>query len=182
MQEVINSNIVASEWLNTERPISLSDFKGKVVVIHAFQMLCPGCVTHGLPQASLIDESFPKDKVQVIGLHSVFEHHDVMTVNALRAFVSEFKISFPIAVDKSTTDSHIPQTMQNWQLQGTPSLILFDRNGRLRLNHFGRMADIQVGSLITELVVDAGYNALPIGEEVGGEEKENDCLSGQCAL
>ena len=32
-------------WLNTPKPISLPDLPGRVVVIEAFQMLCPdsGC-------------------------------------------------------------------------------------------------------------------------------------------
>ena len=39
------------QWFNTDTPISLTDLRGKIVVIEAFQMLCPGCVTHGLPLA-----------------------------------------------------------------------------------------------------------------------------------
>lgn len=41
-----------SEWLNTPQPISLAPLRGRVVVLHAFQMLCPACVAHGLPPAA----------------------------------------------------------------------------------------------------------------------------------
>lgn len=41
----------AAEWLNSDRPPSLADFRGRVLAVEAFQMLCPGCVLHGLPQA-----------------------------------------------------------------------------------------------------------------------------------
>ena len=36
-----------TDWLNTDEPVSLGALRGKVVVIEAFQMLCPGCVSHG---------------------------------------------------------------------------------------------------------------------------------------
>ncbi|KDB98015.1 primosomal protein N' family protein, partial [Bordetella bronchiseptica D993] len=38
-------------WLNTPEPLELARLRGQVVVLHAFQMLCPGCLAHGLPQA-----------------------------------------------------------------------------------------------------------------------------------
>lgn len=39
------------QWFNTEEPPTLAGLRGRVVVLHAFQMLCPGCVRSGLPQA-----------------------------------------------------------------------------------------------------------------------------------
>ena len=68
--------------LNTHKPIRLTELKGNVVVIHAFQMLCPDCVSHGIPQASAIHELYQQENLQVVGLHPVFEHHQVMTVDA----------------------------------------------------------------------------------------------------
>jgi peroxiredoxin len=139
-------------WLNTTTPLSLEQLKGKIVVIHAFQMLCPGCVSHGLPQASNIYNLYNKEQVQVIGLHTVFEHHNVMTIGALRAFVHEYRLAFPIAIDRPSDASFIPHTMARYHMQGTPTLIIIDKNGFLRANHFGRMSDLQVGSIIGGLL------------------------------
>ncbi len=47
-----------SQWFNTQTPVTLADLRGRVVVIEAFQMLCPGCVSHGLPQAQRIVDAF----------------------------------------------------------------------------------------------------------------------------
>ena len=30
-------------WLNTAEPLGLERLRGRVVLLHAFQMLCPGC-------------------------------------------------------------------------------------------------------------------------------------------
>lgn len=40
-----------TDWFNTGgRALQLEDLRGRVVVLHAFQMPCPGCVQHGLGQ------------------------------------------------------------------------------------------------------------------------------------
>jgi peroxiredoxin len=75
------------KWFNTKKPIQLSDLRGKVVVLHTFQMLCPGCVMYGLPQAQKIYNMFPKKDVAVIGLHTVFEHHDAYCTRGIHSRV-----------------------------------------------------------------------------------------------
>jgi hypothetical protein len=145
----------AVAWLNTPEPMPLSEQRSKIVVIHAFQMLCPGCVTHGIPQASAIHDLYARSDVQVIGLHSVFEHHKVMNIDALKAFVAEYLLAFPIAVDRPSDSSPIPKTMTAYDMKGTPTLVVLDKNGRVRLNHFGRLGDMQVGSIIGSLLAES---------------------------
>ncbi|MBN8984956.1 MAG: TlpA family protein disulfide reductase, partial [Rhizobiales bacterium] len=62
-------------WLNTPEPITLVGLRGRVVIVEAFQMLCPGCAQQALPQLTRIQETFSTDDVMVLGLHTVFEHH-----------------------------------------------------------------------------------------------------------
>ena len=57
-----------AQWFNTREPLSLESLRGRVVLLHAFQMLCPGCVEHGIPQARRVHEAFSPDQVTVIGL------------------------------------------------------------------------------------------------------------------
>ncbi|WP_277587920.1 hypothetical protein [Pseudomonas chlororaphis] len=76
-------------WFNTPEPLSLERLRGKVVVLEAFQMLCPGCVSEGLPQAQRAQATFSPQQVAVIGLHTVFEHHQAMTPVSLEAFLYE---------------------------------------------------------------------------------------------
>lgn len=144
-----------SQWLNAEAPLTLAALRGRVVVLHAFQMLCPACVSHGLPQAARIHAAFGTDDVAVIGLHTVFEHHAVMTPEALRAFVHENRLAFPIGIDQPAAQGRIPLTMQAYALRGTPSLVLVDRRGRRRLSHFGHLDDLRVGALLGQLVGEA---------------------------
>ncbi|MFC5473616.1 redoxin domain-containing protein [Paraherbaspirillum soli] len=143
-----------SQWLNSRQAITLEQLRGKVVVLHAFQMLCPGCVSHGIPQALAVHRTFPQESVAVIGLHSVFEHHEAMTAVSLKAFIHEYKLSFPIAIDQAAAVGPVPLTMQAYGLRGTPSLVLIDKAGYVRLHHFGRVDDLQLGALIGQLLAE----------------------------
>ena len=148
-----------STWLNSSKPITIAALRGRVVVVHSFQMLCPGCVTNGLPQAERVRQQFSASEVAVIGLHTVFEHHGAMTVEALQAFVFEYRWSFPIGVDMPGTSGSVPRTMERYGLQGTPSLIVLDRQGFIRFHQFGHVDDLKLGALIGNL----------LGEEHDGE-------------
>ncbi len=148
--------LAVSRWFNTAEPISLDDLTGRVVAIEAFQMLCPGCVSHGLPQAQRIATTFAGD-VTVLGLHTVFEHHEAMGPVSLEAFLHEYRIGFPVGIDAHDATGGTPVTMQRYQLRGTPSLIVIDRAGRIRLNAFGHIDDLTVGATLARLVDEAPH-------------------------
>ena len=143
--------LAVTRWFNTAGSPTLAALRGEVVVIEAFQMLCPGCVSHGLPQAQRIQQAFG-DEVTVLGLHTVFEHHEAMTPVSLEAFLHEYHITFPVGVDAHQAGSTLPITMGRYQLRGTPSLLLIDRAGRLRLNAFGQVDDLPLGAILARLI------------------------------
>lgn len=143
-------------WLNTPVPLSLWGLRGRVVVLHAFQMLCPGCVLHGVPQAQRIHDLFDPGDVQVIGLHTVFEHHDAMREASLKAFLHEFRVTFPVGIDRHAPGDTMPLTMAGYAMRGTPTLLLIDRAGRLRAHQFGQADDMAVGAQIARLVAESG--------------------------
>ena len=151
--------IIAADWINTPKPLSLAELRGKIVVIEAFQMLCPGCVMHGLPLAQNIQSTFPKDRVQVLGLHSVFEHHSAMEKHALEAFAHEYRLTFPIAIDQPIEPGPVPATMRAWQLRGTPSMLIIGPDGDLVAHYFGQISELIVGAQIGALLDGAGRSS-----------------------
>lgn len=142
--------IRAERWFNTDTALSLEALRGKVVVLHAFQMLCPGCVSHAVPQARRLHEiARCIDTLAVVGIHTVFEHHAAMGPVSLEAFLHEYKITFPVAVDSAATDGGpIPQTMAAYGFQGTPSTVVIDREGRIVRSSFGAEDDLVLGLFI----------------------------------
>ena len=142
----------AVRWFNTDEAPSLASLRGKVVVLHAFQMLCPGCVAKALPQMQQVHEIFPAEHVAVVGLHTVFEHHAAMTPISLEAFIHEYRLTHPIGVDRPGENDPIPRTMRTYGFRGTPSLVLIDRAGFIRHHAFGGVADLALGAHIAGLM------------------------------
>jgi peroxiredoxin len=139
-----------SEWIHSDH-LDLADLRGRVVVLEAFQMLCPGCVGHALPQALRLVRTFGRD-LAVIGLHTVFEHHEAMTPVALRAFLYQYRIAFPVGVDVHEGRRPEPVTFSRYDMQGTPTTVLIDRDGRLRAQHLGAVDDMPLGAAVARLL------------------------------
>ncbi len=143
-----------SRWFNTSPDLTLEALRGRVILLHAFQMLCPGCVSHGTPQAERAHRMFKNTDLSVIGLHTVFEHHAAMTPVSLAAFIHEYQLTYPIGVDREISGSPIPATMQKYQMRGTPSTILIGRDGRICYQGFGQEDDLALGMRIGSLLAD----------------------------
>lgn len=170
-----------SAWLNTPAPVTLANLSGKVILLEVFQMLCPGCVQFSLPQAGRARETFATDDLAVIGLHSVFEHHEAQgTEAALKAFLHEYRIGFPVGIDRANPAGSLPHTMAAYNLQGTPTTLLIDRAGRLRSHHFGHVTDLRLGAEIQSLVGEA--SPAPPPPPASEVSPADDCASGRCAV
>ncbi len=166
--------LAVSRWFNTAEPLTLNKLRGRIVILHAFQMLCPGCVAHGTPQAEKLHRIMrDNDDVAVIGLHAVFEHHAAMTPVSLEAFIHEYRLSMPIAVDQAGDGTPIPVTMQRYSMRGTPTTIIIDRAGRIRHHGFGQDDDLALGLRVGALLAE------PISDR--GNSPSEGCTAGVCS-
>jgi peroxiredoxin len=142
-------------WLNTDVPPTLKDLKGKVVMLAAFQQHCPGSIKHGLPQAVRLSKTFNDDEVVIIGLNTPFEQTETQTKAALDAFIAEHGLSFAVALDKAGDKGDLPKTMEAYEIQGTPTILIFDRQGRLRRHYLGQVDDLRIGAEVMALTIEA---------------------------
>lgn len=149
-----------SKWFNSEKSIALEQLKGRVVVVGAFQMLCPGCVAHSIPQLKKLHDLSKNIPLTVIGLHTVFEHHQAMQPHALEAFIHEYHLSFPIGVAAYAGDNPMPKTMTDWHMRGTPSTFVFSESGEQCLHQFGHVDDLPLGMVVGQLLAAANSPAL----------------------
>ena len=156
-----------SRWFNTGASnagasdadtLTLASLRGRPVFLHAFQMLCPGCVQHAVPQSLKVAAAFAHTDLAIVGLHTVFEHHHAMGPEALAVYLHENRIGYPVGVDAYRDDdpaAHpLPLTMQAYAMQGTPTLCLVDRRGQLRRQHFGLLDDMRLGAEIATLLAE----------------------------
>lgn len=152
--------LLVHAWFNTDRPLTLECLRGRVVVLAAFQVLCPTSIASGVPQARRIYETFAPSDVAVIGMHTTFEHHDAFSPAVLKAFIQEYRLKFPIALDQPNPAGPIPNTMERYKMRGTPSLVLIDRHGVVRKHAFGAVDDLRIGAEIGALTQESQTAAL----------------------
>ena len=145
--------LVVDRWFNSDQPITLEGLRGRIVVLHAFQMLCPGCVATAIPQARRLHEIAKSvEGLVILGIHTVFEHHAAMTPVSLEAFLHEYRIEFPVAVDRPAPEGPIPQTLAAYGFRGTPSTVSIDREGRIARHSFGAEDDLALGLILGNLL------------------------------
>lgn len=74
-------------------------------------------------------------------------------------------------------------TMQDYGLRGTPSVVVFDRHGRVRLNHFGQIDDLQLGAVIGQLLAEApAQPTVDAGDRATHQTDAPACAGGVCAV
>lgn len=107
-------------WFNVERPLMLSDLKGRLVVLDFWTFCCINCF-HVQPTLKKLEESFPGELV-VIGIHSPkFDHERDPGVVAQA--IARYDITHPVV--------HDPQ-MRLWQDYGVrawPTLVFISPDG-----------------------------------------------------
>ena len=189
------------EWVSGPST-NISNELGKPILIKVFQVNCPGCFTHGIPEVLEIRNKFSDSPLLTWGLATAFEDFHLNTLENLKLLIDsgevvgetletlsargmlnnnclDYSIPFPVAWDKVVSyqpadyltaakqfiEKDFPQfdsfpvknqklitdqglsyfkqkkfearTFEAYQLKGTPSILLIDKNGILRGKWFG---------------------------------------------
>jgi hypothetical protein len=69
-------------------PLSISELHGRVVLLEVFQVNCPGCFVHALPEVLHLHQAYLDQGLTVIGLATAFEDFDKNTLQNLQRLVS----------------------------------------------------------------------------------------------
>ncbi len=135
-------------WLNTDKPLTLSDLKGKVVLVDFWTYTCINCI-RTLPFVTGWDQKYRDQGLVVIGVHSPEFEFEKKTTNVEDA-IKRFKIKYPVVQDN---DFAIWRSYNNhyW-----PAKYLIDSQGRIRYSHFGEGAYEETERIIQELLREAG--------------------------
>jgi len=122
-----------SEWIQGT-PTSLEKEKDHIVLVEVFQVNCPGCFMHAIPEAIEIYNKYKDEGVRVLGIATAFEDFDKNTLENLKMLAETgevigetknalsmygqlrdgnklpFKIPFPLGMDNLTkVDGNISQ-------------------------------------------------------------------------
>lgn len=76
-------NFGVSEWVQGV-PTNFDQEKDHIVLVEVFQVNCPGCFMHALPEAIEIYNKYKDEGVRVIGIATAFEDFDKNTLENLK--------------------------------------------------------------------------------------------------
>jgi len=121
-------------WLNTDHPLTLSELKGRVVLLNFWVFTCYNC-TNTVPSLVDFDRKYRQQGLTLVGIHTpefppyAGEHDRGNVERALK----KYGIEYPVAQDNDT---------RTWDLYGIrywPSFVLIDKRGDIRYEGYGEL-------------------------------------------
>src|SRR5262245_13127618 len=107
-------------WLNTGKPLTLKDLKGKVVLLDFWTLCCINCI-HVMPDIEKLEKKYANELV-VIGVHSAkFENEK--NSESIRKAILRYGLRHPVVND---ADQKIWDT---YGCNSWPTLVLIDPEG-----------------------------------------------------
>src|SRR5258708_7517653 len=100
----------AYDWFNTDKPISLADLKGRVIVLDFWTLCCINCI-HTLPELAKLEKKYPNELV-VIGVHSPKFENEKNT-ESIRKAILRYQGTHPVVNDanRKTSGSYPADSM-----------------------------------------------------------------------
>lgn len=145
-------------WVNSE-PRSLTDFRGKVVLLDFWTYSCVNCI-RTLPQLREWQFKYADDGLVILGIHTPEFEFEKLEANVARAS-SELGVTWPVALDNEYV------TWDNYRNVFWPTKYLVDSRGRLRHYKVGEGGYAAFEEKVRELLVERGADLddAPLSQE-----------------
>lgn len=144
-------------WLNVQKPLTLADLKGKVVLLDFWTYCCINCM-HIVPDLKKLEAKYQKELV-IIGVHSAKFENERDAEN-IRQAILRYEIEHPVVNDSN---------FAIWDAYGArawPTLVLIDPEGYVVGSDTGEghyeILDKLIGQLISEYRSKKLMNETPI--------------------
>jgi cytochrome c biogenesis protein CcdA/thiol-disulfide isomerase/thioredoxin len=134
-------------WLNSE-PLNLASLKGKVILVDFWTYSCINCI-RTLPFVTGWYEKYKDQGLVVVGVHTPEFEFEKKTANVQNA-LKTYQITYPVAQDNSYV------TWNNFNNSYWPAKYLIDKEGHLRMFHFGEGDYKETEKAIQSLLAETG--------------------------
>lgn len=109
-------------WVNTDKPYSLKDFRGKFVLLDFWTFGCINC-QHIVPDLKRLEEEY-KNELIVVGVHSAKFTGEKAT-NTIKKAISKFGINHPVVNDADF------KVWDSYGVNAWPTVVLIDPEGKV---------------------------------------------------
>ena len=133
------------DWLNTERPLTLTELRGKIVILDFWTYGCINCI-HVIPDLKRLEEKYAEELV-VIGVHSAKFANEGETDN-IRQIILRYELDHPVINDNN---------FAVWQTYGAnawPTFVIIDPVGNVLGFHSGEGIYDLFDQVITGMIAE----------------------------
>ncbi len=131
------------DWVNVERPLTLADLHGRLIVLDFWTQCCINCL-HMLPELHRLEEMFPENVV-VIGVHAAKFTAEEDSAN-VRAACQQFGIAHPV-VNDARHDLWDQYAVRAW-----PTLVFVDPRGKVIGQQGGELHFPALGQVVEAML------------------------------
>jgi len=149
-------------WFNSS-PLTLSELKGKVVIIDFWTYSCINC-QRTLPYLTKWYDLYKDKGLVIIGVHSPEFEFEKSEKNVAAA-IKDFRLIYPIVQDNNF------ETWRTYNNRYWPAKYFIDKEGYVRYTHFGEGAYDESERVIQELLKETG--AADFSSDINNPELKN---------
>ncbi|MGD1913140.1 MAG: thioredoxin-like domain-containing protein [Rivularia sp. (in: cyanobacteria)] len=130
-------------WLNTDKPFSLKQLRGKVVILHFWTYCCINCL-HVLPDLKYLERKYNYSAI-VLGIHSA-KFDNEKEIENIRQAILRYNIEHPVLIDKDF------RVWQEYTVRAYPTFAIVDPQGYLVTSLTGEGKRQILDELIVKLI------------------------------
>ncbi|MDQ3754534.1 MAG: redoxin family protein [Acidobacteriota bacterium] len=133
-------------WINSE-PTTLEDLRERVVLVDFWTLGCYNC-RNTLPTLKRLDAEYRTKGLTIVGVHAPESDYE-KGIGNVREAVQKLGIKYPVVTDNEYA------TWRAYNIQAWPTVVLLDKQGRIRFTHVGEGAYEQQEQIIKKLLAEA---------------------------
>ena len=152
-----------SIWLNSQKPLSLKDLRGQVILLDFWTYCCINCL-HALTDLKALEKEFRDQAFLVVGVHSA-KFFNEQNINNIQSAIERHEINHPVVVDNEHT------IWDSYAVSAWPSFVLVDAAGRVRGTLSGEGHRLELKAAITGLLEEGRQEGILATKPITVTEK-----------
>jgi peptide-methionine (R)-S-oxide reductase len=134
------------QWINSEAT-ALESLRGRVVLVDFWTFGCYNC-RNTLPTLKRFDAAYRNKGLTILGIHTPESDHE-KKFDKIQAAVKSNGIKYPVVTDTNG------ETWRAYNVDAWPTVVILDKQGRIRYTHIGEGAYEMQEKVIRTLIAES---------------------------